>query len=160
MGPTGPQGAQGTTGQSSVTFLGSAVESITAGTMVYLPGLSANVTLTSTNAVVIETGGGLLNFNVAGGQALVDISIQDTFNGSTTMLVSRRYALLNSPSVGAFAADQGWSLTIAPSLPPGTHLISVAAAVAETLPLGNYVSVSGPSGNVNCGTLTITTVNR
>jgi hypothetical protein len=50
-------------------------------------------------------------------------------------------------------------MAIAPALPPGLHLIRVAAAVA-TLPAGNSVNVSGAAGDVHRGSLTITTINR
>jgi hypothetical protein len=135
------------------------VQSVSTTNWTFLPGLSANVPVASTNAVVITTDGGLLNFSTAGGQALVDMSIQDTFNGSTTVLAMRRYTLLNSAASGTFSAEQGWSLTIAPTLAAGTHLIRVAAAVV-TVPSGNAVSISAGPGTVNTGTLTITTINK
>lgn len=154
-GPAGPQGTNGvagpagTTGQSAVTVYGSGSVSPGLGNEALIPGLMQTISVPTNCVVYISTDGGVRTGTMtANGYSQVEIY----FKLDDAIPTNGGYADINAINNNSkLDASARWSLSLSTELAPGSHTV----AVYSYRTAGNPASVSGGTGTVDQGELTV-----
>lgn len=151
-GPPGPPGT-GTAGQLSGSLFGTASLNFAAnGVETVVPGLTQTLSIPAATNILITTNGGILTTAAAAnGFSSVEVAIYI----DDAQLLNGGYQRVVSTNTGTVVVPANWSMSVAGSLSPGNHTISVKAIGTNT---GSASTVSGDNLSVLQGTLVLTII--
>lgn len=150
IGPEGPAGT-GVAGQRATSVFGSAALTLspTATTGTLIPGLTQTLTVPANTVAYLASDGGVLT----NGTLATDFSLLDVaFVVDGAILANGGYQQLLAANSTGITGATTWAFSVALPLAAGSHTIAVRAFGKSS---GSDTTVSGPSGNVRQGTLTV-----
>jgi hypothetical protein len=150
-GAKGDTGSAGTTGQAASSVFGTGALTVTPTTPTTdLPGLTTTMTVPANSRLYIATDGGLQTSSTAAtGFSTVDVAV--SVDGA--LLTNGLYArVICANTTGVMPMSCRWSMSAAITLASGSHTIKV---VGMGINSGSNASVSGGTGSVNQGTLSV-----